>query len=48
MVRRFCADVQLSVNEALGNAPANSDLYNDGIVNVADVQKLIDAVMGLY
>jgi sugar lactone lactonase YvrE len=42
------ADVQLIVNEALGNALPNNDLNNDGIVNVADVQKLIDAVMGLY
>jgi hypothetical protein len=48
MVRRFCADVQLIVNEGLGNAPPNHDLNNDGFVNVADVQKLINAAMGVY
>jgi hypothetical protein len=42
------ADAQLIIHEALGTAPTSNDLNNDGIVNVADVQKLINAVMGVY
>jgi hypothetical protein len=41
------ADVQFIVNEALGIVPANNDLNNDGVVNIADVQKVIDAAMNL-
>jgi hypothetical protein len=39
--------VQFIVNEALGIVPANNDLNNDGVVNIADVQKVIDAAMNL-
>lgn len=41
------ADVQLVVNEALGAAPAVSDLNGDGVVNVVDVQIEINATLGL-
>jgi uncharacterized repeat protein (TIGR01451 family) len=41
------ADVQLIMNEALGAMPPNNDLNRDHVVNVADAQKVIDAVMGL-
>ena len=41
------ADVQLIVNEALGAAPPQNDLNRDNVVNVADVQKLIDAALGM-
>jgi hypothetical protein len=41
------ADVQFIVKEALGLEPAVDDLNHDNVVNVADVQKLINAVLGL-
>jgi hypothetical protein len=40
------ADVQTMVNEALGFAPAVNDLNQDGVVNVADIQLVIDAALG--
>jgi hypothetical protein len=39
--------VQLIVNEALGVAAAQHDMNRDGVVNVADVQKVADAAIGL-
>jgi hypothetical protein len=41
------ADVQQTINEALGIAASNNDLNGDGVVNVADVQKVIEAAMGV-
>ena len=41
------ADVQLMINETLGGQPASDDLNHDGFVNIADVQKVIRAAMGL-
>jgi hypothetical protein len=38
-------DVKFIVNEALGIVPANNDLNNDGVVNIADVQKVLNAAM---
>lgn len=35
------------VNEALGMALPADDLNHDNVVNVADVQKVINAVLGL-
>jgi subtilase family serine protease len=39
------ADVQLMINEALGVAPAVNDLNHDGVIDVVDVQRVIDAVL---
>jgi len=39
------ADVQFIVNEALGVIPANNDLNNDGVVNIVDIQKVLDAAL---
>jgi hypothetical protein len=39
------ADVQLMIHEALGMALAVNDLNHDGVINVGDVQKVIDAVL---
>ena len=39
------ADVQLEINEALGNNSAVNDLNGDGVVNVADIQIVINAVL---
>jgi hypothetical protein len=41
------SDAQLMVNEALGAVRAGDDLNRDGVVNVADVQKVIDAALGM-
>jgi hypothetical protein len=41
------ADVQLMIDEALGAAPAVQDLNHDGVINVGDVQKVINAVLQL-
>ena len=41
------ADVQQIVNEALGVMPPNDDLNHDNVVNVADVQKVIGALLDL-
>ncbi len=41
------ADVQQLLNEALGIAPPVSDLSNDGVVSVADVQIVMNAVLNL-
>ena len=41
------SDAQLIVNEALGAVRAGDDLNRDGVVNVADVQKVIDAALGM-
>jgi hypothetical protein len=41
------ADVQVVIDEALGLLPAVNDLNNDGVVNVLDVQKEINAALGL-
>jgi uncharacterized repeat protein (TIGR01451 family) len=40
------ADVQMIVNEALGVADPAHDLNHDNVVNIGDIQKLIDAVLG--
>jgi hypothetical protein len=40
------ADVQSTVNSALGRGAAAADLNNDGMVDVTDVQIVIDAVLG--
>jgi hypothetical protein len=40
------ADVQRMVNESLGISQPNNDLNRDGVVNVADLQKVIQAAMG--
>jgi hypothetical protein len=40
-------DVQRMVNEALGKISAGNDLNGDGKVNVADIQIVIAAVLGL-
>jgi uncharacterized repeat protein (TIGR01451 family) len=39
-------DVQFMINEALGIAAPNHDLNSDAVVNVADVQKVIEAATG--
>jgi uncharacterized repeat protein (TIGR01451 family) len=41
------ADVQAMIGQALGDAAPVDDLNHDGVVTVADVQKVIDAVLGL-
>jgi hypothetical protein len=41
------SDAQLIVNEALGAATPSHDLNGDKVVNVADVQKVIDAALGM-
>jgi uncharacterized repeat protein (TIGR01451 family) len=41
------AGVQLIINEALGVSEPSHDMNRDGVVNVADVQKVTDAVMGI-
>jgi beta-lactam-binding protein with PASTA domain len=41
------ADVQGTINQALGVSPAASDLNGDGVVNVADVQVVVNAVLNL-
>jgi uncharacterized repeat protein (TIGR01451 family) len=41
------ADVQAMISQALGDAAPVDDLNHDGVVTVADVQKVIDAVLGL-
>ena len=40
-------DVQMIINEALGKVQAVHDLTRDGAVNVADIQKVIDATLNL-
>jgi hypothetical protein len=40
------ADIQLEINEALGLAPAVSDMNDDHVVNVVDIQIVIDSVLG--
>jgi hypothetical protein len=40
-------DAQQIIREALGLAPAVNDLTHDGQVTVADLQKLVNAVLGL-
>jgi hypothetical protein len=40
------ADVQLIINEALGNVAATDDINGNGWVGVADVQTLINDVLG--
>jgi hypothetical protein len=35
------------ISQALGDAAPVDDLNHDGVVTVADVQKVIDAVLGL-
>jgi hypothetical protein len=41
------ADVQLSIDEALGTVASSHDLNGDGVVNIADVQKVIGAALGM-
>ena len=38
--------MQLIVNQALGTVAGVDDLNHDGVVNVVDVQKLVNAVLG--
>ncbi len=40
------ADVREMIDEALGVAPAVHDMNSDGVVNVADIQKVMSAAMG--
>jgi hypothetical protein len=40
-------DVQLMINQALGEVPAANDLNQDGVVNVIDIQIVINAALGL-
>jgi hypothetical protein len=35
------------INETLGLAAPNDDLNRDNVVNVADVQKVIEAALGV-
>jgi hypothetical protein len=39
------ADVRFIVNESLGIGPANNDLNNDGVVNIADIQRVLNAAL---
>jgi hypothetical protein len=39
-------DVQAVINEALGAAPAITDMNGDGVVNVVDIQFVLNAVLG--
>jgi len=41
------SDVQLTINEALGESPAVNDQNGDGVVNVVDTQIDTNAVLGL-
>jgi hypothetical protein len=41
------ADVQWIINEALGVLGPNHDLNGDGVVSVADVQKVVEAAVGV-
>jgi hypothetical protein len=41
------ADVQMTINGALGTGTVSTDLNNDGVVNVIDVQITIDAALRL-
>ncbi len=40
-------DVQMMLNQVLGASPATNDLNGDGVVNVADIQLVVAAAMGL-
>jgi hypothetical protein len=37
--------VQFIVNDALAIVPANNDLNNDGVVNIADIQRVLNAAL---
>ena len=39
--------MQAIINEALGVTPAVHDLNHDGVVNVGDSQKVLNAALGL-
>jgi hypothetical protein len=41
------ADVQMTIDEALGVAPAANDLNGDKVVNAVDVQIVLNAALGL-
>lgn len=41
------ADVERVIQESLGILPAVDDLNHDGVINIADVQILANAVMGV-
>ena len=41
------ADLLMVINEALGTAPPTQDPNGDGVVNVLDIQKVINALFGL-
>lgn len=41
------ADVQSSINQALGATPAANDLNGDGVVNIVDAQVVINAALRL-
>jgi hypothetical protein len=41
------ADVQLILTEALGTAPPNDDINQDGTINVVDIQTVVNATFGL-
>ena len=41
------ADLLMVINEALGTAPPTQDPNGDGVVNVLDIQKVINALYGL-
>jgi hypothetical protein len=40
------ADVQATINQALGVAPPLNDMNQDGVVNLVDVQTVLNAAMG--
>ena len=40
------ADVQLEVNQSLGNTPCTADINNDGHCTVLDVQRVVNAALG--
>jgi hypothetical protein len=40
-------DVRTIINQALGVIPAVNDLNHDGVISVADIQKVLNAVFGL-
>jgi hypothetical protein len=39
-------DIQTVINEALGTAPATTNMNGDGVVNIVDVQLVTDSVLG--
>jgi hypothetical protein len=40
------SDVQVAINQALGQSPCTADLDNNGKCNVVDIQRVINSVQG--